>query len=190
MSTKSFAKELKDIAVSLKTEQGINEIKIDNLINYLDEVLSEPEEVTPEKLEKYKAELQVWVEENKVAKTAQLEVFKAVILQGQSALKSAFIMNGGASIAILAFLGKLSDSKASCISCFTEPMQIFVTGVFLAGLSSGVTYLSQWASSYDTDAGYKIGFGLNLLVIIMGLSSYGCFIWGALSAVEVFHKIA
>lgn len=189
MSTKSFAKELRDIVVSLKAEKGIKEINCDNLVAYLDEVLSGPDEVSQESLEKYKAELQIWVEENRLYQSAKLENFKAVITQGQNALKAAFLMNGGAAVAILAFMGKLSDSKPSFITNFNEPMMIFVFGIFLAGLSSGFTYLSQWIASHDKTWASTAGYTLNILVILMGLSSYGCFMWGAVSAVAAFSNI-
>jgi hypothetical protein len=190
MTTKSFAKELRDLVVSLKNDQGIKEISSENLISYLDEVLGGPEEVSQESLEKYKAELQVWVEQNKLSQSARLEAFKAVILQGQNALKTAFLMNGGATIAILAFLGKLTEEKAEYISSFSDPMVIFVIGVFLAGLSSGFTYLSQWIASHDKPWAEKVGYRINLLVILMGLSSFGFFIWGALCANRAFSTIA
>ena len=187
MNTKTFAAELRELIVQLKNEQGINEIKSDNLIAYLDEVIGGEEK----NQEKYKAELQLWVERNKLQQSFKLEEFKAVIQQGQNALKAAFLMNGGAVIAILAFLGKLAGINQVAMSALSDAMLIFVSGVFLAGLASGCTYLAQYVAAFRDQ--YKwafiLGFALNILVIVMGLSSYGFFIWGAVYAKSAFTAI-
>lgn len=190
MSTKSFAQELRGLVLTLKSEQNINEIKIDNLVAYLEEVVNGPDDITQADLEKYKAELQLWVEQNKLTQSAKLEAFKAIILQGQNALKTALIMNGGSIIALLAFLGKLTDTNPEAMTFFSKPMGIFMYGVFLAGLASGFTYLSQWFGSYNKAWAPKLGFKLNILVIVLGLSSYGLFLWGALCANIAFQSLA
>ena len=44
MTTKSFATELRDVIRSIRDEQGVSEIKSDNLIAYLEEIINSPEE--------------------------------------------------------------------------------------------------------------------------------------------------
>jgi primosomal replication protein N len=144
MTTKSFAAELRDLIRSIRDEQGISEIRIDNLIAYLEEVINSPEEeITPAQMEMYKAELQVWAKQNEAIQAQNVEMFRSVILAGQNALRTAFLMNGGATVALLAFLGKLSDRHQDKIAVFSSAMVIFVAGVFAITIASGVTYLSQ-----------------------------------------------
>jgi len=187
MTTKSFATELRDVVRSIKDEQGISEIKCDNLITYLEEVINSPgEEITPTLMEKYKAELQVWIKQNEAIQAQNIEMFRSVILAGQNALKAAFLMNGGATVALLAFLGKLSDQHQDKIPVFSSALVIFVTGVLAITIASGSTYLSQWFYAHPEPWKRKTGHLLNILTIVLNLGSYGLFVWGTLSARNAF----
>ena len=187
MSTKSFAAELKDLVCSIRDEQGVSEINCDNLIAYLEQVISSPgEEINPAQMEKYKAELQVWVKQNEAVQTQNIEMLRSVILAGQNALKTAFLMNGGATVAILAFLGKLSDRHQDKIAVFSSALVIFVAGVLVITIASGATYLSQWFYAHSELWKRKTGDILNILAIALGLASYGCFVWGTLRAYRAF----
>ena len=64
-------------------------------------------------LEFYKANLQAWLEEIKKINAREIEVFRLVFTAGQNALRTSFFMNGGASVAILTFIGHLA-TNASC----------------------------------------------------------------------------
>ncbi len=189
MSTKSFAAEMKSTIVELKQKNGIESIKCDNLIAYLDDIINSPDvEISDVDKEKYRAELQLWVERDKAQQASNLEMFRSVILVGQNALKSAFLMNGGATIALLAFLGKLSDQHQDKISVFANSLMIFVFGVFFIVLASGVTYISQWC--YANPKYEKAGHVFNIVVILCGLASYGFFIWGSIVAYKAFLAFA
>lgn len=184
MTTKSFATELKNTIRSIRNEQAVTEIKCDNLIAYLEEVINSPnEEIDSTQMEKYKAELQLWIKQNEAAQSS-------VILAGQNALKTAFLMNGGATVAILAFLGKLSDQHQDKIAIFSSSLIVFVIGVLAITVASGVTYLSQWFYGYSESWKKKTGFRLNILAIILGLASYCLFIWGAIRAYKAFIGFA
>ena len=109
MSTKQFAQGLKETVEELRKE-GITEINSENLIAYLDQVLgSSDDAISHTEMEKYRAQLQVWVEQHKGIQTSQIEKFKSVVKAGQHALRTSFLMNGGATVVILAFMGKLSE---------------------------------------------------------------------------------
>ena len=98
-------------------------IRCDNLIAYLDEVINSPdEEVSQVRLEEYKTELQVWVEQNKSRDLYNVEMLRSVLAAGQNALRSAFLMNSGATVALLAFLGKLSEDHQGKIPAFANSM--------------------------------------------------------------------
>ena len=157
----------------------------------MDQVIESPEDGSSTlALEKYRADLQVWVEHHKRNHASDLEMFKSVISSGQNALRTAFLMNGGATVAILAFLGKLSDGNKAKIPIFSESLVMFVIGVLAITMSSGMTYLSQWF--YHTSETWKLktGFALNIFAIVLGLSSYGFFIWGAIRAYMAFKGFA
>ena len=187
MTTKTFATELRDLIGSIRDKQGIAEIKCDNLIAYLEEVINSPdEEVSAIQMEKYKAELQLWIKQNEAVQASSLERFRTVILAGQSALKTAFLMNGGATVALLAFLGKLSDQHQDKIAAFASSMVVFVMGVLAITMASGFTYLSSGFYEGSKSWQQKTGFWLNIFTIAAGFSSYGFFIWGTIRAYNAF----
>ena len=98
MSTRQFAAQFRTLIEDVKAK-GTAAIYCDNLIDYLKEVENSPEpELTPLEIEKYKADLQNWIEANKSGQETQLEVFRSVISSGQSAIKSSFLLNGGAAV--------------------------------------------------------------------------------------------
>lgn len=178
MSAKEFAGQLKQAIEDLK-KNGTAAINCDNLIAYLEEVIKSPSPaVTQAEIEHYKAQLQLWVEAEKRNHASDLEMFRSVIQAGQNAVKSSFLLNGGASVALLAFIGKLTEEQHSKIPAFADSLTIFVTGAFAIALTSGLTYLSQWFYSEPEPWKQKTGFTLNMASIVLGLSSYGFFIWG------------
>ena len=191
MTTKSFATELRDVIRSIRDEQGVSEIKSDNLIAYLEEIINSPEEeITPAQMEKYKAELQVLIKQNEAVQAEKIEMFRSVILSGQNALKTAFLMNGGATVTLLAFLGKLSDQHQGKIAVFASALVVFVIGVLAITVASGLTYLSQWFYAHSEPWKRKTGHVLNFLTIALGLASYGFFIWGTVRAYKAFVGFA
>jgi len=191
MTTKSFATELRDLIRSIRDEQGVSEIKCDNLITYLEEILNSPqEEITTAQMEKYKAELQVWIKKNEAVHVENIEMFRSVILAGQNALKTAFLMNGGATVALLALLGKLSDQHHDKIAVFASALLIFVIGVLAITIASGSTYLSQWFYAHSEPWKRTTGHCFNILTIVLSLASYGFFIWGTIEAYRAFLGFA
>jgi hypothetical protein len=77
----------------------------------------------------------------------QLEMFKATLETGQTALKSLTLINGGAALALLTFIGtivtKEPDSELITVATLYGPMMTFVAGLGLAGLASAARYISQ-----------------------------------------------
>ncbi|WP_258241145.1 hypothetical protein [Pseudidiomarina homiensis] len=191
MSAKTLAQSLRDEIAHLKNEQGINVIQSDALLAYLDRVIDAPEEdVDPVKLEQIRAQLQANVEDRKAQQSSALEMFRSVITAGQNAIKTSLLMNGGATIALLAFLGKLTTENPDKLSVFSTSLMIFTFGVFVTGLVSGFTYLSQWLYSSQREQSKLWGWVLNVSCIVLGLSAYGIFIWGAIDAYLGFKQFA
>jgi hypothetical protein len=134
---------------------------------------------------KYQSELKVWEIQTNVKSAFDTEMFKSVIEAGQTALKSAIIINGGAAAAMLAFLGGLigkETDKATClyqISGLSYSLLIFVFGLGFAGLSSGVRYLAQFCYGMKWQ---KWGNCFNVPSILLGALSFAAFFYGGVEA--------
>lgn len=189
MNKHEIISELKAAIAELQSA-GETAINLTKLSNYLEsKTVIAQQDLSPEQIERLKTHLQIVLESHKSDHAADLEMFKSVIQSGQNAVKTAFLMNGGASVAILAFIGKLTETNKQSIPAFAGTLSLFVTGVFLITATSGLTYLSQWLYADDSAKRQKIGFGLNLAAIFFGLASYGIFIWGMTSAYRAFLTI-
>ena len=186
MDAKQFAAEMKKTIEDVKS-QGNAAIFCDNIIAYLDEVLKSPEaEPRPVDIERYKADLQNWIEANKHQHEGSLEMFRSVIVAGQSAIKSSFLLNGGAFVALLAFIAHLAQFDSAKVPTFAACLLYFAFGALAIVVTSGLTYLSQWfyASAYAWAK--KAGFGLNIACIVLGIASYGLFAWGLFATYATF----
>lgn len=171
--------------------KGTAAIYCDNLIDYLKEVENSPEaELTPLEIEKYKADLQNWVTTNKCAHESQLEMFRSVILAGQGAIKSSFLLNGGAAAALLAFTGHLAQFNPNKVAEFGSCLLPFTYGVLAVAITSGATYLSQWLYASDKKPAQRAGFVFNIVCITLGLASYALFIWGLFATYQAFKAYA
>ena len=178
MSTQEFATQLKETIKGIK-DNGTAAIYCDNLIAYLEDVEKSPSQaLTEAELEKYKADLQLHIEQNKNSHASQIEMFRSVITSGQNAIRSSFLMNGGASVALLAFIGHLAEMKPEMVATFSNVLMPFVLGVLAMTMTSGFTYLSQWLYGSENIAARQWGFKLNIACICLGISSYACFMWG------------
>ncbi|MCV5009362.1 hypothetical protein, partial [Escherichia coli] len=103
---------------------------------------------------------------------------------------SFLIMNGGAAIALLAFLGNIwnKNSSAEAASAIASALYLFCGGVVLAGLCSGLSYFSQccFASSYlGTKKFYLwLGHTINAVACICGAGSIFIFAYGSYCAYQ------
>src|SRR5438128_5691304 len=72
-----------------------------------------------------------------------LESVRAGNASGREALRAITLINGGAAVAMLAFIGHLASTSASptMIINFAKPLRLFVIGTLLSVIASGVTYL-------------------------------------------------
>ena len=187
MEASKFAKELRQTIEQLKAD-GIDEIKSENLIMYLSDAAKDLGSTDAMDMELYKAKLQKWVEEHKSSHAHSVEMFRSVIAAGQNALRTSFLMNGGSSVAMLAFIGHLATNAPSKVQLFASSLTIFVVGVLIAAVASGITYLSQWFYAGNKTWKEKTGFVLNIVAIILGVGSYVVFAYGISEAYDVFNN--
>jgi len=185
MSVKQFAAQMKATIEDIKSK-GTAAIYCDNIIAYLNEVLNSPEpEPSILDIERYKADLLNWIEANKYQHESSLEMFRSVIMAGQGAIKSSFLLNGGAAVALLAFIGHLAQFRTEQVPLFASCLLWFSLGVLTAAITSGCTYFSQWLYASSHAQAKKAGFILNISCILMGLTSYGLFTFGLF---EIYRK--
>lgn len=114
-----------------------------------------------------------------------IETYKSMITIGTEALKALQLVNGGAIVALLAYLGQ--DSNPQIARGVVLPMSFFVGGLLLGTTAFLWTYLTQFAllnEFFETNAPklpshttwLKLTIGFALLSII-------CFAIGAFTAV-------
>ncbi len=153
---------------------GTAAIYCDNLLKYLDDILSAdgPGGPDPVEMEKLRADFQILVDQQKYNHESNLEMFRSTIMYGQQSIKSSFILNGGAAVAMLAFVGHLAEVDPSKVSSFAFYITQFAVGAFFSTLTFGFSYLSQWYYGRDERTGYV----LNILSILFGICSMGVFI--------------
>ena len=141
-------------------------------------------------MERYKCELEKW----KTDTQCSMIMYQQVNMQGQAAMKASLLINGGASVAMLAFIGTAMNRGIDNILLlkFCSSMLMFIAGVLSVAFAMGVTYLAGFAnaSETDTDQSGKKTFKwwpiLNTVAIILTVIGYMWFITGSLNAYCVF----
>ncbi len=111
------------------------------------------------------------------------ELFRSMVTSGQNAMRSALLLNGGASIAMLAFIGHLASTEnRDSVPIFAPVLLQFAWGAFFITAASVFTYLTQWVHhKYKTCA-----FWLNVFCMLLGVASLICFLYGLRSAYNAF----
>ncbi len=123
---------------------------------------------------KFEHEMEVW-------KIRTPLIFQSIIQSGQAALKAAILINGGAAVTLLAFIGNLLAKSASPDRGIGEAMLVFLGGALLGAFATAFTYLCQFLMEKNL----KIAFGFNIAAIVVGFSSliaFGCGGWVAFRA--------
>ena len=110
--------------------------------------------------------------------------FDVVVSSAESALKSAFLINGGGAVALLAFFGQASRQPGPSSPWLALALFILVVGTALAAVATGLSFLAQY--------GYLVGkrrswFGRNArnvtaVNIVLVLLAYVCFVVAGLVA--------
>lgn len=119
---------------------------------------------------------------------SELEMFKSIIATGQTALRTAILVNGGAAVATLAFMGNLLTSPTSrgYAADFAASLLMFTVGVLCPAVATGITYLCQKAYRCDHR---KFGHALTSVACLLVVSGYALFLWACLNAYRAFSLI-
>lgn len=117
------------------------------------------------------------------------ETYKSLIQIGNTALKFVLVANGGAVIALLAFLGKVHGTNTPIpgISC---SLVAFLIGVFLGGLACVTAYLTQLAlynepaekSDLKLFRRHEVWLWVTIFLVFIGIISFGIGSWVGLKA--------
>ena len=192
MKTADLITDLKN-AIAATKAQGNSTLPIANLESYLSEMErinsgeetfetqnSEREQAT----RKFEHEMEVW-------KVNAPLMFNSVIEAGLSALKSATLINGGAAVSLLAFLGNLLTKDAPYgtnypIHELSHAMLIFFFGVGFSGIATAARYFSQAAYAEDKES---LANFFRWVAIVLALLSFGAFFCGGLAAYLALQPI-
>ncbi|MEX5768813.1 hypothetical protein AB4Y55_24015 [Serratia nematodiphila] len=175
-------------------KNGAESIDVQNLLEYLQDLKRDELQSKEESLERLKARNQAHIERFKLIANAQLESFRSVISSGANAAKSCMLINGGAAVALLAFVGNIwsKSSTPEAVAELAYGILFFCSGVGLAALCTGITYIAQFfygnVDFYD-ESGKKckseiIGNIFNIIAIFSGFASLILFGYGCYSAYE------
>jgi hypothetical protein len=143
------------------------------------------------KLEQYKADLELHREQYRAQIHAGRDNFKAVIAMGQSAIKNTLIVNAGAAVAILAFIG---NGGAFVFPGLYEALLRFGLGAFCSIVAGGTTYLSQVGFAFSVNGqeagkGSFVGWAVRGFSCLLIAAAYLFFLWGIWLAYSVFQGV-
>lgn len=144
-----------------------------------------PESFDP-KLETYKTDVEGWKIRLKYDHDWRLESFKAIIQFALAAARGIVLANGGAAIAILAFLGNIW-SKEPRAHDVARDISLSLK-LFLIGIAAGVGVLAAayMAQSFFTVYRNKTGLAFQAVGLVLAIGGLAMFIVGALDAANVF----
>ena len=166
--------------------EGLTSIQTSTLHSVFDDLekrlsVGSDRQTHPLELEKFRSDLAGSLAYREHVHSWNLESFKQVIALGQSTLKNIMLINGGAAVALLAFLGNLLGKSNSAVGLlpFAGSMRVFVIGVFLSAVAYALTYFSQLFYNGAKSWQQRTGLVLHVLTSVAGAASLGAFLCGA-----------
>lgn len=125
------------------------------------------------------------------------ELFRSIFSYGDTAIRNALLINGGAAVAILAFIGNVvakttgstspPGSGHVIVAAFAAPLLGYVLAVFSAALASGAAYAAQFCY-YHSGGTPRAGHFFRWLAILLMLTSYAGFVGANLLCYQAFLR--
>lgn len=179
-----------------ETVQTAGQVPVTGLLAYLSELekgVGPSQEARRIQWEAALADAAAKNQSNLAAYNAQnahaIEMFKSVMDAGKEALNALLLINGGAVVAILGFLGtafsKDRFSPQLGLS-LTYPLAYFGLGVLAGALAFGIRYVAQACFAGEWK---KWGMAFNVLSILAGLGGYAAFGLGLAGAHGAFQQL-
>lgn len=227
MSVIKFIEQIENDLLELK-QKGQLEVDIDKLLAYLssnkdrsfirDEIEKCEMEIARDKLkfqhehelEDHKSDIQVKLSAISTLNQSQSNMSTAILETAQTALKGSILINGGAAIAVLAFIGNVwsvginESTRYSLLSA----VSFFSYGALAGAVAGGLRYISQHIyfltfqeavkAIYDSFSSNKppefpknnkmfIGDRVRDVAIIFAIVAYVCFYLGIRNAGVAFN---
>jgi len=115
-----------------------------------------------------------------------LEGFRSTVAFAQAALKSSILINGGAAVAILAFIGHIWNKGLSSPiqNQISGSLILFFLGVLVSAMATATSYLTQVFYSELQDHARALKWRMISIVLI--LFSYIFFLTGGIYAYKAF----
>ncbi len=174
-------------------KQNQSMVSVDALLQYLERLKEDIKNTAvfdQKKLDVDLALLRTGHERNLAHYEAQqqhsLEMLRAVITYGQAAIKSAILINGGAAVALLAFIGNIwakTTTTQFAIDSLTKAIVFFALGVVTGAIGTGTTYITQYLYSENRQ---KPAYAFHIVTVLIVLSTYALFCFGVYGAYNAF----
>jgi len=196
MDAKELLEYIREDEKILK-EQNTEVIHTKNFFSWVRELeglveSSKSQEWTDAQKEEYRATHQSNLAEYNVLWERSREMFRASVGYGQAALKSVILINGAASVALLAFIGNIlpnGNTEPRILIGLSNSLLAFVIGVLLSAVAVGFTYISQSFFGLGDKWGARMGHIFNGFIISLVIIAYYLFLDGALEAYNSFLPI-
>lgn len=117
----------------------------------------------------------------------KLENFKQTVSLSQASIRNLGLINGGAAIALLAYVGQLASRGGTYATPIVEALQLFVSGVAFAAISLMVAYVCQLCYGLERAWIQKLAVTLHVTAVLAGLASLGLFVSGGSTAENSFR---
>lgn len=177
--------KLKTTLITLKEKQEI--VEINTLIKYIDNIDTSNSRLNNDDflIANQRVQTDVNIAYSNNVNAMSMEMFKSVILSGQSAIKFSMVINGGGAISLLAFIGKIWDNNLAkdLLENLSTAIFIFSIGILLSAIASGITYITQSLFSYEK---IKMAWFSNILAILLVISSYITFFMAIKFSLKAF----
>jgi hypothetical protein len=178
-------------------QQGNETILIADLIAYLDTVQESPVVDHSAANAELSRRTEIWKTEHAGRIATSIEMFKSVIEAGLTAIKSVMLVNGGAAVALLAFLGNISARQdrpdADLVGGMSLAMLTFFGGAGCAVAATLTRYLAQafygWYSDYDRRWLFWTGHFWTGTAIALTFMSLLSFLFGGILAYSAFRSM-
>lgn len=181
--------------------QGTTNIDVDRLLEYIatlqadftedDGDIARKAALAQIHIEEHKGHVAERVSTREYIHASALELFRSVITSGQGANRAAMTINGGAAIALLAFLGHLVSisTPPGLIGSIVFPLQSFVVGLLTAAGSAGFTYVTQFCYVEQTPRWNRWGHAATACAFLCWSASICAFGVGAFAMSGIFSQL-
>jgi hypothetical protein len=179
-------------ALSDVREKQQEVVSVDAMTNYLDALKKEIDSNEVFNKSKFEADLTAFRAEHErnlahyeAQQLHSVEMLRSVITYGLATLKSSMLINGGAAVALLAFIGKIWEKNISveAVNSLTNAIAFFSFGVLLAAIGSAGSYFTQYNYS---ESHQKSGIAFHIITILMVIGAFTLFGYGSYESYQAF----